>query len=241
MTPDREEFKALAGELRDLQDATKGKTATIMERALGAGFDPAGVRRFVAWKRQDEGKRAQREAIDHQCRYLAGEVDTPAVLPIGCELAQALNCYRRKLTVRQASDELSISTGKAGNLYKLARMFDVHVHISVDKAAAALPPHDPVTGAVTSPAKGIGHNSKRACILPRPAAWKEITSARDAAAAAQAAEVARIAAEKVAERERRRLELEELKRRNAEIDADTLDFPPHLNRLQQRALPPNKE
>lgn len=24
-------------------------------------------------------------------------------------------------------------------------------------------------------------------------------------------------------------------------DADTLDFPPHLNRLQQRALPPNKE
>jgi uncharacterized protein (UPF0335 family) len=242
---DREQFQALAGELRDLQDATKGKTTSIMERALGAGFDPAGIRRFVAWKRQDQEKRAQREAIDHQCRYLAGEVETPAVLPIGCELYRALHLYRRKMTVRQVADEMKISTGKAGNLYKLARMFGVHVHDNVDSpkvdmitppAAAALPAHDPATGEVlevAGPAEGIGHNSKRACIIPQPDAWKEITLARDATEAAWAAEAARIAAEKEAERERKRRELEALKERNRQIDADDLAFPPGLDRRAQ--------
>lgn len=227
---EREQFNLLAAELRNRQDAHKERIGGLMERALGAGIDPAGLRRFVAWKRQDEEKRAQREAIDHQCRFLAGEVDAPATLPIGCELARALNCYRRKLTVRQAAEELSVSTGKAGNLYKLARMFDVHVHVhvGVDKPAAALPPHDPATGEVTSPAKGIGHNSKPACIYPRPDAWQEITAARDAADAAAAAEIARIAAEKEAERERRAAEREAERARNAAIDADTLEIPAHL-------------
>lgn len=79
--------------------------------------------------------------------------------------------------------------------------------------------------------KGIGHNSKRACILPRPAAWKEITLSRDAADASVLAEQQRIAAEKEAERERRAAEREAERRRNAEIDADTLDFPEGLRRL----------
>lgn len=78
--------------------------------------------------------------------------------------------------------------------------------------------------------EGIGHNSKRACILPRSAAWQEITAARDAADAAQAAEVARIAAEKEAERERRAAEREAERLENIRIDADPLEIPAHLDR-----------
>lgn len=146
-----EDFKTLAAQLRDLQDATKAQIAGVMARAEDAGLDPAGLRRFVSWKRKDEGKRAQQEAIDQQCRYLAGERDTPAQLPIGCELAQALNLYRRGLTVRQVSEELRVSTGKAGKLKQLSRMFDVHVHATVDK----LTPHDPDTGEITETAPDV--------------------------------------------------------------------------------------
>ncbi len=163
MTVDPDQFKALAAQLRDLQDATKESLATFNEKVAGQGIDPAGLRRFVSWKRQDEQKRAQREAIDQQCRYLAGERDTPAELPIGCELARALNCFRRNMTVRQVAEELGVSTGKAGKLRELARMFDVHVHARVDKprrqkldvisppetaTLPTIPPHDPETGVI---------------------------------------------------------------------------------------------
>jgi uncharacterized protein (UPF0335 family) len=139
-----DDFKTLAAQLRDLQDATKAQIAGVMARAEEAGLDPAGLRRFVSWKRKNEEKRAQQEAIDQQCRYLAGERDTPAQLPIGCELAQALNLYRRDLTVRQVAEEMRISVGKAGKLRQLSRMFAVHVHATVDK----IPSHDPDTGEV---------------------------------------------------------------------------------------------
>lgn len=142
-----DDFKTLAAQLRDLQDASKAQIAGVLARAEEAGLDPAGLRRFVSWKRKDEAKRAQQEAIDQQCRYLAGERDTPAQLPIGCELAQALNLYRRGLTVRQVAEELHVSTGKAGKLKQLSRMFDVHVHAAVDK-----PAHDPETGEITEAA-----------------------------------------------------------------------------------------
>ena len=141
-----DDFKTLAAQLRDLQDAAKAQVQGVLARAEEAGLDPAGLRRFVSWKRKDEAKRAQQEAIDQQCRYLAGERDTPAQLPIGCELAQALNLYRRDFTVRQVAEELRISTGKAGKLRQLSRMFDVHVHATVDKA----PSHDPETGEITT-------------------------------------------------------------------------------------------
>lgn len=160
MTVDRDQFKALAAEWQELQAANKDKVDVFMERVGAAGLDPAGLRRFVSWKKQDQEKRAQREAVDQQCRYLAGERDTPAALPIGCELARALNCYRRNMTVRQTAVELGVSHGKAGKLRDLARMFDVHVHARVDKRrkdklevisppeAATLPAHDPSTGEV---------------------------------------------------------------------------------------------
>lgn len=170
MTVDRDQFKALAAQLRDLQDATKESLATFNEKVAGQGIDPAGLRRFVSWKRQDEQKRAQREAVDQQCRYLAGERDTPAELPIGCELARALNCFRRNMTVRQVAEELGVSTGKAGKLRELARMFDVHVHARVDKprrqkldvisppetaTLPSAPPHDPETGVIPPEPAGV--------------------------------------------------------------------------------------
>jgi len=164
---ERDHFKALALQIRDLQDNHKDNLEKVLEHAEDAGVDRAGLRRFVAWKRQDPEKRAQKEAIDRQCQYLAGERDTPAVLPIGCELAQAINCFRRNMTVRQVAGELQISTGKAGKLRQLARMFavDVHVHADVDNTAeggrvdvisppevADLPLHDPETGEIAEPA-----------------------------------------------------------------------------------------
>lgn len=142
-----DDFKALAAQLRDLQDATKAQIAGVMARAEEAGLDPAGLRRFVSWKRKNEEKRAQQEAIDQQCRYLAGERDAPAQLPIGCELAVALNLYRRNMTVRQVAEEMNVSVGKAGKLRQMSRMFAVHVHATVDSR----PPHDPATGEITEP------------------------------------------------------------------------------------------
>jgi uncharacterized protein (UPF0335 family) len=153
------DFKTLAAQLRDLQDATKAQIAGVMARAEEAGLDPAGLRRFVSWKRKNEEKRAQQEAIDQQCRYLAGERETPAQLPIGCELAQALNLYRRGLTVRQVAEELHVSVGKAGKLRQLSRMFAVHVHATVNT------PHDPATGEVNegNSAHEGEENGERGC------------------------------------------------------------------------------
>jgi len=83
----------------------------------------------------------------------------------------------------------------------------------------------------------INPKSKPAYILPLPDAWKEIISARDAADAAVAAEVARIDAEKEADRERRRAERERLAEENRRIDADDLEPPPALKRLKPSRQP----
>lgn len=141
---EREQFQVFATRLRDLQDAGKETVAKLLEKAAAEGIDPAGLRRFVAWKRQDAERRAQQEAIDQQCRYLAGERDKPATLPIGCELAQAVNCFAKKMTVRQVAEALHVSVGKAQKLRNYARMFDVHVHSNVN----AEPDHDPDTGEI---------------------------------------------------------------------------------------------
>jgi hypothetical protein len=161
---DREQFKALAAQFRDLQDANKDNVDKFLERVGGHGIDRAGFRRYVARKRQNSEKRAQQEAIDQQCLYLAGERDTPAQLPIGCELARALNCFRRNMTVLQAAEELGVSNGKAGKLRQLARMFDTSIHTKVDgrrkpkldvitpPEVAALPAHDADGVVIESPA-----------------------------------------------------------------------------------------
>ena len=94
-----DDFKTLAAQLRDLQDAAKAQVQGVLARAEEAGLDPAGLRRFVSWKRKDEAKRAQQEAIDQQCRYLAGERDTPTgptlyiAHPIRIETAACLPCH----------------------------------------------------------------------------------------------------------------------------------------------------
>jgi uncharacterized protein (UPF0335 family) len=161
---DREQFKALATQFRDLQDANKENVSKFLENVEAKGIDRGGLRRFVAWKRKDSEKRAQQEAIDQQCLYLAGERDTPADLPIGCELYRALHCFRRNMTVLQAAEELGVSNGKAGKLRQLARMFDTSIHTKVDGCrkpkldvitppeVAALPAHDADGVVIESPA-----------------------------------------------------------------------------------------
>lgn len=231
----QDDFKTLAAQLRDVQDAAKAQAAGVLARAEEAGLDPAGLRRFVSWKRKDEAKRAQQEAIDQQCRYLAGERETPAQLPIGCELAQAINLYRRDFTVRQVAEELRISTGKAGKLRQLSKMFIVHVHATVDKT----PDHDPETGEIVptyteeqaAAMRAVAAAGDRAraikavqSTMPAPAAWAEITAARDE-------HEARKAAEREAARERRRAAERRIAEYNARVDADTLEIPPFLRRV----------
>lgn len=217
---DPEEFKALAAELSRLQESGKSQVAILMERAEAAGFDPAGLRRFVSWKRKDGEKRAQQEAVDQQCQYLAGERETPATLPVGCELAQALNLYRRQMTVRQVAEELRISTGKAGKLRQLARMFvaDVHVHATVDNVDD-VPEHDPETGEISEQKP----EPVAAPSVPAAKVWRAITAAREE-------HDARKEAERAFARERRRAAQAAFDKRNAEIDADPLTLPPFVDR-----------
>ncbi len=83
-------------------------------------------------------------------------------------------------------------------------------------------------GQVAGQSGEISSKPKRACILPRPDAWQEITAARDE-------HEARKAAEKEAERERRRREREARAAENARIEADDLAIPSHLKREPQVA------
>ena len=63
-----------------------------------------------------------------------------------------------------------------------------------------------------------------------PDTWAFVVTARDAADAEAAADLARIAAEKEAEKQRRIAERERLAAENRRIDADDLSFPPFLRR-----------
>lgn len=244
MTDARKQFQTMAAQLRDLQDANKKGVEKLLSKAEGQGVDPAGLKRFVAWKRQNEEKRAQREAIDQQCRYLAGERETPAELPIGCELYRAVHYYRRNFTVRQVADEMEISTGKAGKLRELAQMFIVHVHESVDKQhdgdgviiesnAAPQADEQPSPPQAADPAKPIPVSGARIGTLPSPDTWALIVSARDEhEAAEEAASQARLA-----EARRRKQEAideaRRLRERNRQIDEDPLDFPAGFDRRPQ--------
>ena len=98
----------------------------VVEEARQAQVDPAALRRLVAWMRLDAVQRAEREALDDQYRFLAGELSQPAELPIEGELANAVRLYGMHKSVREVAAELKVSVGKAHKLRTQAAAFTVH-------------------------------------------------------------------------------------------------------------------
>lgn len=123
---------AFADRLTTLAAAYKADVDAVIEDVKKADLDTPAVRRLAAWQRKDPVKRAEQEAIDHQYRFLAGEVDEPAALPEG-ELAEAARYYADKLTVRQVAEVMKISVGKAQKLKTLSGIFDVHQKMNVNR------------------------------------------------------------------------------------------------------------
>ncbi len=126
MTARRHTIAALAERLTRLSEGYRDDVAMVVEEARQAQVDPAALRRLVAWMRLDAVQRAEREALDEQYRFLAGEVSQPAELPIEGELANAVRLYGMHKSVREVAAELKVSVGKAHKLRTQAAAFTVH-------------------------------------------------------------------------------------------------------------------
>jgi uncharacterized protein (UPF0335 family) len=132
MTATNHTVPALADRLTTLAEAYKEDVAAVIEDAKEADVDTSAVRRLSSWQRKDPLKRAEQEAIDHQYRFLAGEVDEPATLPAESLISQAMRLYADKLTVRQVAEVLEVSVGKAQKLKTLANAFAGSVHVQMN-------------------------------------------------------------------------------------------------------------
>lgn len=225
---DAAKLTAFADRLRNLRDGFKDDVQALMSDAGEANIEGPALRRLVSWMAQDHVKRAEKEAIDEQYRFLAGERATPATPPAGSMLSLAIDLYRNEATVRTVAETLQVSVGKAASLRSQAAAFIVHVHENVNTPKARqmeagdlgewLPPHDPTTGEILKPAP-----DKPGAILPCAPAWHAITATREAHEAA-------IEAERERKREARRQENARASRLSALTDADMPNQPSFLRR-----------
>jgi hypothetical protein len=230
MSANKHNIASLSERLANLHDTYKADVEGVIEDAKKVEVEPAALRRLVSWKRVPSVKRAEREAIDDQYRFLAGDLPTPATLPPDSELATAVRLFNDDMSVRQVAEEMEISVGKAHKLKTQAAAFKDSVHVQMnmntpkvremvaDDIGQWLPPHDPDTGEVIE-AKA----DAPASILPSPSAWASITTVREAHHAA-------IEAAREAKREARRREMEQLNKLAALTDADMPDQPAFLRR-----------
>ncbi|HEY1034989.1 MAG TPA: hypothetical protein VGE09_08410 [Pseudoxanthomonas sp.] len=228
---DAAKLTAFADRLRALRDGFKDDVQTLMSDAGEANIEGPALRRLVSWMAQDHVKRAEKEAIDEQYRFLAGERATPATPPAGSMLELAIDLYRNEATVRTVAETLQVSVGKAASLRSQAAAFIVHVHENVNTAPKVrqmeagdlgewLPAHDPATGEIID----AGPTPPDvASILPSADAWQAVTTAREAHEAA-------VEAAREARRETRRRENERASRLALVTDADMPDPPAFLRR-----------
>lgn len=142
MKSNQPKIARFADRLASLADDYRADVAAVVEDIKAAELDVPAVKRLASWSRQDPVKRAEREAIDEQYRFLAGETETPAKLPAEGQLAEAAKLYGDKLSVRQVAGVLKVSVGRAQKLRTIAGLFTVHVHADVNT------PHHPATGEV---------------------------------------------------------------------------------------------
>lgn len=230
MSANKHNIASLSDRLHNLHDAYKADVAGVIEDAKQAEVEPAALRRLVSWKRIPSVKRAEREALDDQYRFLAGELPTPATLPPEGELATAVRLFNDGMSVRQVAEEMEISVGKAHKLKTQAAAFKDNVHVQMnmntcremvaDDIGQWLPPHDPTTGEVigAAPTPAVASHT-----LPSAAAWQAITAVREA-------HHARIEAEREARRQQRQRENARASRLAAITDADMPDIPDFLRR-----------
>ena len=227
---DADKLVAFADRLRNIREAFKQDAADLIDDATEANIEAPALRRLVSWLSQDHGKRAEREAIDDQYRFLAGERATPATPPAESLLALAIDLYRNEATVRTVAETLGVSVGKAHALRTQAAAFLVHVNVNMntpkirqmvaDDIGYGLPPHDHNTGELL---EEITLAFKPASIMPALMVWKEITCVREA-------HHARIEAAKEAKREARRRENERTTKLAALTSDDMPEIPPFLQR-----------
>lgn len=232
MSANKHNIAALSERLANLHDTYKADVEGVIEDAKKAEVEPAALRRLVSWKRIPSVKRAEREAIDDQYRFLAGELPTPAVLPPDSELSTAVRLFNEDKSVRQVAEEMEISVGKAHKLKTQAAAFKDSVHVQMnantpkpremvaDDIGQWLPPHDPETGEVIDAAPTPPNAGS---ILPSPSAWATITAVREA-------HHARIEAEREARRLKRQEENAHAARLARVTDDDMPDQPPFLRR-----------
>lgn len=231
MSANKHNIASLSERLANLHDTYKADVEGVIEDAKKAEVEPAALRRLVSWKRMPSVKRAEREAIDDQYRFLAGELPTPAMLPPDSELATAVRLFNDGMSVRQVAEEMQISVGKAHKLKTQAAAFKDSVHVQMNMNTPKvrqmeagdigewLPPHDPGTGEILS--EGISTKTKPDSVLPSPGTWAGITSVREAHHAA-------IEAAREAKREARRLEMAQMNKLAALTDDDMPKQPPFL-------------
>jgi uncharacterized protein (UPF0335 family) len=136
-------IRSFADRLQRLADDYKADVDVVLEDAKKADIDPGALRRLVSWLRMDEVTRAEREAIDEQYRFLAGELAQPAALPTEANLTKVVELLRQRMTVRQIAKELGVSVGKAHKLKVQAAAFTVHDGVNMNT-----PPHDEQTGEI---------------------------------------------------------------------------------------------
>jgi uncharacterized protein (UPF0335 family) len=181
---DAVKLTAFADRLRNLREGFKDDVQSLMNDAGEANIEAPALRRLVSWLSQDHGKRAEKEAIDDQYRFLAGERATPATPPAESLLALAIDLYRNEATVRTVAQTLGVSVGKAHALKTQAAAFLVHVQATVnarklremvaDDLGQWLPPHDPATGELLEVTP-----EQQASVLPSAAAWQAVTAVRE--------------------------------------------------------------
>lgn len=132
----RHKVALFADRLRRVHEAYQADVDSIMQDAKQHDVDPSGLRRLVSWMRQDAAKRLEKELLDEQYRFLAGEIAEAPPEPTEGELAVAIGMVRSKATVRQIADELKVSVGKAHKLKVLATAFIVHRSVNSDAPEA---------------------------------------------------------------------------------------------------------
>lgn len=142
----RHKVALFADRLRRVHETYQADVEAIMEDAKKHEVDPAGLRRLVSWMRQDTAKRLEKELIDEQYRFLAGEVPEAPAEPTEGELAVAIKMLRDKASVRQIADELKVSVGKAHKLKVLATAFIVHPSVNTVNTDAPAAGFDEIVG-----------------------------------------------------------------------------------------------
>jgi hypothetical protein len=118
-----------------LVQAYRRRRAPVIKEAKQAGLDPNALRRRASQMRVDPAKMAEREALDHQHRFPAGELPGPAPLPRGTRLGRVVEMLRdnEKITVRQIAKAVGVSVGTAQTLRRQATAFNVQSDLNMNK------------------------------------------------------------------------------------------------------------